>query len=146
HVYRIRDELGPALDDLDQAIYLDGKIEYYEFTRRVVLWKLQLDDAAEEYTARVGRIKSGWSRTLGSFLGGTIGEKELLAAAAIDGHDPTATERQCEAYYYLAQVRLHHHDIPGAIDALARCLATHVTYYFEYSLGIAERRRLAAGQ
>jgi lipoprotein NlpI len=83
-----------------------------------------------------------WTKTLMNFFAGEFSNAELIALAG-KVKDRTTAQRKCEAYYYVAEMRLAAGDIESAKRLYEKCIATKVTTYTEYRSSRCELKRLA---
>jgi len=145
YVYRamarqIQGNFTGALADYDK--YIDLLPNYWApayLYRQLLL--IQLGRPPEDLTKNIATWTDVWSQTLGRFLTGSLGEAELLAAAA-KGKADDVPDQQCDAYYFIAIMHLSKGDQAGARENFQKSLATGVQAEFEYKFAQAELARL----
>jgi tetratricopeptide (TPR) repeat protein len=132
-----------AAADLDRAITLleeqHEPTAYLRFQRHLLCIRLRL--ATPDLSDFVASLADGWTKVLGTFLTGAIGEQELLAAAT-RGEQRDLSRQQGEAHYYAGMLRLLHGDQVAARDHLSRTVAAGQTRSVEFEQARAEIVRL----
>ena len=133
-------DLGKALNDTDEAQAKD----YANLWMWLILSNQGQGDLASrqlrDYLAsRANDIEEddGWYLKLAGFFLGDLEEDALLAAIPAENEE-TAVERECEAYFYAAQLRFLEGDSEAGRNFLHRCVETGVDYFYEYLGAIAQ--------
>ena len=87
-------------------------------------------------------IRDGdWPGRIVAFLATELSEGELLEAAQVPAEQP-ATERLCEAHFYIGSSRLIESDRDGAVRAFRQCIEQGATSFFEHHSARSELRAL----
>ncbi|MEE8154009.1 MAG: tetratricopeptide repeat protein [Phycisphaerales bacterium] len=87
-------------------------------------------------------IRDGdWPGRIVAFLGTELSEGELLKAAQVPAGQP-ATERLCEAHFYIGSLQLIEGDRDGAVRAFRQCIEQGATRFFEHHSARSELRAL----
>jgi tetratricopeptide (TPR) repeat protein len=135
-------DLVGALADYSNAASAPARTDLFlRFRISLVLRQLAMDEADRDLVEAVDAAEPGWSKTIGSYLLGTISESELLAQAK-EGGEEGRSDRECEADYYVAMIHLLHHETAPARDFLLDCVATKASLNEEYMLARGELARL----
>jgi lipoprotein NlpI len=87
-------------------------------------------------------LPGSWDEAGLNFLLGKITEEKLIDGTRRDS-EFEMLQRQCEAYYWLAQVALGEQRRDDAVQWLQRCMNTGFAAYLEYWLARDELQRLA---
>jgi lipoprotein NlpI len=88
-----------------------------------------------------GTDSTDWPQRCVAFLQDRLTEKQFLERA-LSGPPLATAKKQCEAYFYVAQVALAAGRLDDARSAFDRCLATGITGFVEFFLARRERARL----
>jgi len=83
-----------------------------------------------------------WGKTVLSFFAGRISEVDMIKAT-IDVKERPVLEQKCEAYYYIAEMRLASGNVKSAKKLYEKCVATGVTNYTEHRSSRCELKRIA---
>ncbi len=87
-------------------------------------------------------IRDGdWPGRIVGFLATELSEGELLEAAQLPAAQP-ATERLCEAHYYIGSLQLIDGDRDGAVRAFRQCTEQGTTNFYEHHSARSELRAL----
>ncbi len=87
-------------------------------------------------------IRDGdWPGRIVAFLATELSEGELLKAARVPAEQP-ATERRCEAHFYIGSLRLIESDRDGAVRAFRQCTEQGATNFYEHHSARSELRAL----
>jgi lipoprotein NlpI len=135
-----QDDFEGAAADYATVIRLQPDATYPRFFLALALRRLHRSDAPAGLAEAVPTWKAGWPKTIGLFFTGALTEASFLTAAQDD--PKTASQHQCEAFYYAGMIHLLKNENPAARDLFTQCVATGVTTFAEYGLARAELTRL----
>jgi len=131
-----------AVEDYDKFIGLQpDSTPFVRLYRHVLLRRLKRDPGDLAVTSAAW--KDAWPKAIAAFLTGQISEADLLAAAA-QGPNDTAADRQCQANYFIGELHLINGDPAGARTFIAVSSALEGTNCDEYGFARTELARLAA--
>lgn len=138
----LKGDMDGARGDLLRAIQLaSDEGAYPRFYLYVLGMKQRSGMSPEELKAVVAQWKDGWTKAVGQFLCGGMGEAELLEQAAL-GAPKTVREQKCEGCYYAGVVRLCRGDAAGAKVLFEKCVATQMHTFPEYQMAKAELAKI----
>src|SRR5262249_33004687 len=126
-----------AAADLEKAVQAEPKGAYARF----YLWLAKARQGTPDNSILIEYIDTAkpvsradqWSLLVARFLGGQIGEKELLGQIGMGGTLMEARERRCEASFYAGEVNLLHGEEGKAGDLFKAARETKVTSFVEYT-------------
>ncbi len=130
-----------AVEDYDKFISLQpAAAPFVQLYRNVLLRRLGRDPG--DLAAASSTWKDAWLQALALFLTGKMTEADLLTASQ-KGPNDTATDRQCQANYFIGELHLINHDPAGARPFIATSAALEGTNCDEYGFARTELARLA---
>ena len=128
-----------ALADADREVALDPNPPEAVWIERELL-RLRLGLGPSDFRRIVAGWKDGWSKTLGRFVTGQIGESDLVAELGHPDAKPWAT-RSGEAYFAMGTMRSVAGDRAGAKECWQKVLASAAPLSDEYRFATAELAR-----
>ena len=132
-------DFAGAVDDYDKFLALQPDAgPFVRLYRHVLLRRLGRDPGDLASAA----WKDAWPQTIARFLAGQMPEADFLAAAA-QGPNDTAADRQCQANYFIGELHLINHDPAGARSFIATSSSLEGTNCDEYGFARTELAHLA---
>ncbi len=137
YAYKAKGEDKRAIADFNKSIQLQPDNEY------AYLWLINSSRSSSSKTLSrsqntlkefVNKNPSDqWIRTVSKYYLSIISEDEVLTVASMGNSDEDIKGQLCEAYYYLAEVRLAGGDIDGAAQFYKKSIDTGVSGFVEYT-------------
>jgi tetratricopeptide (TPR) repeat protein len=135
-----QNDFAGAVEDYDKFISLQpAAAPFVQLYRHVLLRRLGRDPG--DLAAASATWKDEWPQTLALFLAGKMSEADLLATAQ-KGPNDTATDRQCQANYFIGELHLINHDPAGARPPIVLSASLEGTNCDEYGFARTELARL----
>ena len=141
---RLKGDTAGAIADYGKVIELADRetAMYPQLFRSVFMREAHGDTAPQDFIDLVAGWPDGWAKRLGSYLGGSLTEADLLDQAD-RAEAKTASAHHCDACYFIGMNDLIAGKTDAAKDYFQKCTATGRDDLFAFKFAQSELARLA---
>ncbi len=137
-----------ALADFARTMQLDSKHDEYARIRTALVHLRRGDresahSAVHELAERRKSTPDDWQALIAAFLDGDVARSAFLTTAQSTSSRESKT-RECQAYFYVASMRLAEGDVEAARMDFERAVKAGQTTLFEYRSAVRELRALGS--